>query len=215
MTNAEILSLMMARLGNRQATLMRAACLTELNIAIRELERESEKPWFLESVAEGTTVANQEYIEQPTDFLIETEEGTFELQNDTDGWVELSKLDRDAVRSVTANVDPAFPEVYYLWGKRIYFGPVPDLAYDYRFDYYKRTTPIVDNNAECTNDWLNEFLDLTVNKALIVVARDRIQSDRMTANFTAIFGVNYRDFQREVIARKEANRTRLLTNEES
>ncbi len=215
MTNAEILTLMMGRLGARQATAMRANCLIELNVAIRELERAPEKPWFLQDMAEDVTVADQGYIELPDDFLIETEEGTFELQHPDNGWTELFKLDRDAVRKETANVDPAFPEAYYLWGTRAYFGPVPDDAYNYRFDYYKRTEPIVDNNAECTNPWLNEFLNMTTNKALIVIARDRIQSDRMTLNFTTEFSKNYADFMREVIARNEANRTRLLTNEEN
>ncbi len=215
MINSAVFDLMMKRLGNRQAAPLRATCVTELNQAIKELERSTTKPWFLENSEEDVTVANTSYVDLPSDFLMETEEGTFELQHPSEGWVELLKVTREKARLEAKNALPAFPEAYYLWGNRIYFAPTPDIAYNYRFDYYSRTSVLADNSSEVTNSWITEFFDLTTYKAMIIIARDHIQSDRMTTNFMSSFNLAQDKFFREVEARKVANMTLLLTDEEN
>lgn len=215
MLNSEVLTTMMGRLGRRLATAMRSTCLSELTLAIQELERAPIKPWFLEETKTGTLVIDQDYIDLPTDFLMEIEEGTFEVRNTATGWQELTKVARDKLRSATANMASAFPKGYAIWGSKFYLGPTPDVAYSYRFDYYKRSNPIVDNSAECSNFWINEFFNYTTSKALIVIARDHIQSDRMAQNMQGMFNEAEKKFNIEITARKVANETMLLTDEES
>ena len=214
MINSEVLDTMQGRLGKRTSSGIRLDCLRELNLAIRELERGAEKPWFLESSTTGTLIAEQDYIDLPTNFLIEIEKGTFEIQNSDGKWVEMKKTSREKIREVTANVDPAFPEAYAIWGNRFILGPSPDAAYSYRFDDYVRTSPLVDNSTEVSNSWLTEFFDFTVYKALIVVARDHIQSDRVARNCEGAFERAKDAFMRECTARQVANETYLLTDEE-
>lgn len=215
MLNSAVIDTMLERLGKRRAPALRASCLSELNLAIRELERGAVKPWFLQELATGTLTANVDYLDQPLNFLIETEDGTFEVQHPDEGWKELTKVPFDKIRKETANEDAAFPEGYALWGSKFYFGPKPLLGYNYRFDYYKRTTAIADNNVECTNSWVNEFFDYTTSKALIVLARDHIQNDRMAGNMKDAFIRAENLFLKEVTAREVANETLLLTDEEN
>lgn len=215
MINTEVFDLMAGRLGRRQAPLIRQVCVTELNQAIRELERGPNKPWFLEDSAEDDLVANQGYIELPADFLMEIEEGTFELEHEADGWTELTKVARDVLRKNTANCDPAFPEAYSIWGKRFLLGPTPDQAYAYRFDYYKRTESVGDNSSTVTNDWLLEFFDYTTYFALIKVARDHLQNSAKQKEMTDAWLVAKDMYFREIEARKISNETLLLTNEEN
>lgn len=215
MLNSAIFDLMMKRLGNRQASLIRLACVTEINESIRNLERGPIKPWFLEDTVEDTMVAEQGYIDHPDDFLQEVEEGVFEILTTEDKWIEIPKVTRDKLRTETKNCDPAFPEAYAIWGNTFLLGPTPDLAYEYRFDYLKRTGDIEDNNSEATNPWVVEFSSLIIYDALVRVARDHIQSDRMATNFTLERKQAWDSFMREVEARRVTNETLLLTDEES
>lgn len=215
MTNAEVLDIMMGRLGKRTAPTLRITCLQELNLAIRELERGDVKPWFLEELSEGAFVANQSYITLPTDFLEETEEGTFEVVNSEGKWTELLKVSREKLREETANEAAALPEGYAIWGNKFLLGPKPDSAYSYQFDYYSRTDAIVDSNQAVSNDWLNEFFDYTTTAALIKVAGQHIQSMEMLTKFKAEQSRYYDQFLKAVNSRQQAGRTYLLTNEES
>jgi len=215
MTNAEVLDLMMGRLGGRQAPLMRAKVLMELNNSIRELERGDIKPWFLEAVEEAAMVIAQGYVLVPENFLIEVEDGTFEVENSEGDWTELTKVTREKLREETANEDDAIPEGYAIWGNRFLLGPAPDLAYNYRFDYYARTIPLVDSNAALTNSWLLEFFNYTTTEALIIVAGQHIQSSEMVMKLKAEQSKNRDQFLKEVVQREMARRTLLLTDEES
>jgi hypothetical protein len=215
MLNSQVLDLMLGRLGRRTAPNTRTFCLTELNIAIRELERGTVKPWFMEATATGNIDDEDDFITLPSDFVMEVEEGTFELQHPDNGWTELAKHTREKIRIETKNEDPAFPQAYAIWGNTFLLGPAPDQAYPYRFDYYARTTAIADNSTEASNSWINEFFDLTTSKALMVIARDHIQSDRMYQNQLGLFKNAWSQFLAEVEQRQMAGRTLLLTDEEN
>lgn len=215
MLNSVIFDTMMGRLGRRESPLLRGVCIAELGIAMRELERAPTKPWFLEGSAAGALVVNQGYIDLPADFLMEIEGGALEVQNSEGFWTDLVKVPRDRLRKETKNATPAIPEGYSIWGNRFLLGPAPDLAYNYRFDYFNRTTAVADNGSEATNPWITEFFDYVTYKALIVVVRDHIREQTMAGNFADAFKMAEDRFQREVEGRLIANETLLSTDEES
>jgi hypothetical protein len=173
------------------------------------------KPWFLEEIAEGALVTDQGYLTLPADFLEETEEGTFEVENSEGAWTELKKVSKEKLREETANEDPALPEGYAIWGNRFLLGPTPDSTYAYRFDYFSRTEAVLDNASAVTNEWLLEFFNYTTMATLIVVAGQHIQSDAMVVKFKAEQSRNYDQFLKAVTSRQVAGRTYLLTDEES
>lgn len=215
MTNAEAISLMMGRLGGRTASSLRATLLLELNNKIRELERGDVKPWFLEELAEDVMVSSQSYITLPTLFLEEVEDGTFEVRNSAGVWTELTKVTREKLREETANELPAIPEGYAIWGSKFLLGPTPDAAYSYRFDYYKRTTAVVDNSSAIDNSWLLEFFEYTSTETLAIVAGQHIQSAEVVQKISMNRSRLYDQFLKAVVQRESARRTLLLTDEES
>lgn len=215
MLNSEVLDILMGRLGRRDSSVLRSVCLQEMNVAIRELERGPVKPWFMETTLEGNLVAEQDYITLPSAFLMEVEEGTFEVENEEERWCDLVKVTREKIRKETRNVDPAFPEGYAIWGNRMLFGPTPDQDYAYRLDCYQRTSAMVDNGSEVTNSWLLEAFDYIAYKTLIVVVRDHIREQTAATNFADAFRFAKDAFEREVTARQMTNQTLLLTDEEN
>lgn len=215
MINSEVFDLMMKRLGNRTAPTLRAVCVQELNAKIQELEVGPYKPWFLESLATGNLVANQDYVTVPDDFLMEVEEGRMRVQNSEGCWKKIGKGTMEQLEDCFLNDTAAFPKGYALYGDRFYFGPGPAAAYAYRVQYFKKTTAVVDNNAAISNKWLVEFLNYTTLAALDVVARLHVQSDEVTRRIADDLKIAFDGFWRAVEARKHMNMDYLLDNVEN
>lgn len=215
MTNAEMLSLMMGRLGSRTAPALRANVLKELNEKIKELEVGPIKPWFMEDLASGSTVAGQNYINLPTDFLQEVDEGRVRLQNLEGVWFPLGKGTMEQLEDEFLNDEAAFPQGYALQGTRMYLGPAPDDVYAYRFQYFKKSTTILDNNTEVSNPWLVEFFNFTTLAALSTVARLHVQSMDIVTKLDAELKTAFDGFWRAVEARKHTNMDYMLGDEEN
>ncbi len=215
MLNSEVLDMMMKRLAGRTATVLRAQVLKELNTKIFELEQGAVLPGFLISDVESElTVANQEWIDVPTGFIREVEEGFFEIRNSEGAWLELKKVARDKQRKYFRKFGAAFPETYALFGNRFYFGYTPDAAYSLRFQCYLHTSEIADNNAEVTNPWLIEHFNFTVFSTLMVVASTIVQSDEMVRRFQPEFSKAADIYWRHIEATENTNLEQLMGDEE-
>jgi hypothetical protein len=215
MTNKELIDLMMARLGGRTAPALRSRLVIELNEKIRQLETGSILPWFMEDKFVGDTVANQDYVDLPADFVREVEEGRFKIKNTENKWGRLIKASYEDLEDETENYDAALPEGYALFGDKIYFGPVPDLAYSFKLPYFKRTGEVIDNTSAVTNSWLLEFHHYVTLATLKVVASMHIQSAEIMQKIDPELQTAYDIFWRTIEARKHTNMEYLLTNSEN
>lgn len=206
-TNAENITLTMQRLGSRSSPTLRTQVVIEMNKTIRELERGPTKPWFMESRLTGSLIANQDYIEQPAEFLQEVEEGVFRLYDPTSTqWKPLVKRDYDYIQRVSENCKPALPKAYALHGTRVYFGPTPDRAYQYRWEAMVRSSAVVDNAAESSNPWLVEFFDLVSLLTADKIARLHIRSQEIARDLAEPIAQARDHFWRECEARQQINR---------
>jgi hypothetical protein len=223
MLNSEVLDLMMARLGDRRAPLLRARLLIELNQKIRELEKGAVIPWFLETRYEGVTVIDQDSITVPTNFLREVEDGRFRVQNIGGAWKPLKKIPLERLERLAEGWDceeqippeNSIPLVYSLNGNRFYFAPTPDAVYPLRVQIYTRSTAIADTAVEVTNSWLLEYFNYTTLSALSIVANLHAQSMEVAQKIDKELKLAADSFWRDVEARQHVNMDYLLDNTEN
>lgn len=168
MTRDEAVIVMMRKLSFR--TGIEANCITALQTAQRQLESQSyllpngmriPYPSFLiETDSELTLVADQEYIDLPTDFLGEVEDMPPYMYNIDEKKVFLAKSSPGVLRE--AYPGSAEPVAYYQQDTRLYLAPAPDDAYLLYLSYYK-AEPLLTSNVE--NKWLEKAPDLIIGIA--------------------------------------------------
>lgn len=214
MQNAEFITNIMQRLGNRRSPELRANVVIELNEKIRQLDQGLSPPWFLETYSTGTTTAGVNYVNVPDGFVREVEEGRFKVQNSEGQWIPLFKMQIERLEDETENATSAFPEGYALFGSRFYLGPTPDAVYAYKIPCIIRTSPIVDNTQEATNPWILNFFNYISLETVDIVARTHIQSSEIPGKIADQLSQARVDFWRIVEARKHVNMDYLLDNEE-
>lgn len=217
MTNAEALTLMMARLAGRSAVTTRALVVQELNEKIRQLEQGPVKPWFLETLVTGTMTTGQNFIDLPSAFLEEYEEGAFRVQNLEGVWSDPDpqKVPIETLEAETDGLDPAIPEGYSLFGDKFYLGPTPDQDYPYKLKCYQRTDAVVDDTASLTNPWLLHFFNFITLATGHVVALTHLQSVEIAAKLKPELDGAYDQFWRAVESRKHVNADYRLGNSEN
>lgn len=215
-TNTEALD-ELCGLVNRTATETRARLLKRLNQTIRGLERGPVKPWFLETEVSGSPVlvASQGYIDLPTDFLEEYEDGAFRIQDTVEGaWTDPDKVEVEQLETGGDDLSAALPTGYAIYGDKILLRAVPDLAYPYKFKYYGRTDPIVEDTDDITNKWLLEFYDLVLYQTAVYAASSFLRAPEIVRDLAPILKMEKDNFLRAVESRKHANMDYLLGNRE-
>lgn len=176
MTRDEIITLALTRLGNRQgeAALITSAE-TEVILSQNRLEQMPELPWFLETEADLTTVAEQDYVTLPAEFIRFLSEDHSDIRLvEADGTKHfLEYWDLDQIIRRYGDSEPARPLVCTLVGSRLYLGPTPDLStYHIKFYHYAKE-PALSTNI--SNQWTTEAPDLIAShlgKTLARYARD-------------------------------------------
>ena len=120
MTNAELLDLMLLRLGANRNPNVRKSCLNELNAVLKQLEAESFQPWFLEHTFNSMLLVGADQVELPNDFIIEWEEGQLTLTD-----VDLVIYPEKRVKEQLPRYEwRNRPVAYALFGNRLVFpGP--------------------------------------------------------------------------------------------
>lgn len=180
-TNAQVLDVMMKRLGNRQSPVVRASAVWELNRAIDQLETGAILPWFLEKEHQFQTVVGEPRYDLPADFLREYEEGALSFYYQGSLLLRTSKVAKEDL-----DYSSAEPTVgYSLFGGKILIAPKPDVVYDCVWEYYASSSEVVDNAQAVANVWLIYAYNWVTNAALEQIAAFHLQAPDMASGFAA------------------------------
>src|SRR5580765_4952032 len=145
----------MDRLGRRKSTDLRENVVTELNILKATLELGATLPWWLENgdTLGNLTVGTSGFL-LPTNYIREAEGSAVRLLDPDDLVTETypAKMDFEVVQRQTINGIYDLPQIYAIFGGKIFFAPIPNKTYGVASPGYLRTDDIVDN-ANTTEGW--------------------------------------------------------------
>src|SRR5688572_11903717 len=159
------------RLGQR--TGLENRVISELQLAQIREEEKPELPWFLLKNSTGlATVANQQTLGMPADFLMEYEDGAFWIE-DTDGertFLVKGDYGTFSVDECLIDADNPVrrPTNYSLVFNTVYFFPTPTAVYPLQLTYYGADALLTTNIA---NAWLSWAPELLISSAGIAMAR--------------------------------------------
>lgn len=189
----------------------------EITRAIQRAQFTLEKPgrtlpWFL--VKENqllSTVANQDYVDLPDDFIKEVDYSP--LRYSYDGSISpnvkyLVKGNDKSIRAYFTNesgiVISGGPDQYILLKDTIRIYPTPDLVYSLYWDYYGKADELTTGGDE--NAWLDNNPDILIGLAGFYVAQRKRDQGAVS-----LFQGQYNNGQRQLISDNEerdlANRT--------
>jgi|SRR5687768_738546 len=205
MTRDEAIALLKYRLGNR--TDLDARILLEMVYA-QEYKLEGTGaflPWFLETeLATITTIAGEERILLPDDFLGEVEDQALWLYDEDSAtpWTELRKNDYDYLR--VKYPATGLPKQYALLGDYFALFPVPDDSYTIKMRYYAKDDSLASDNIE--NKWLKHAGDLLIAETGLIMAGHIFNTD-LQAQFEKDASVARQRLYTKHEARRHSNRT--------
>lgn len=205
MTRDEFVTLLQARLGNR--TDLADMIILEMQFAQSTILEGTGAftPWFLATEMTNTnTVAGEERVELPTDFLAEIEEQSLWLYDVTSDspYTELHKRGYDT--SLLRYQTQAIPRQYSIEGNYLLLRPIPDVEYNIRWRYYAKE-PVLSTNIE--NKWLIEASDLFLAEVGNIMAGVHLQNDKLAMAFQQAAGIARQRLYTFHEARKHVNRT--------
>lgn len=214
MTGADAVALLAGRMGQR--TGLTAMILSELNAAQElKLERADFYPWFLEKDKQDlVTVAQQEYVDLPSDFLALDEEFGALYYNDATGsvdpWVPVARDQYVNFKESARN--PALlpsstivvPEKFDILGTRLYLRPIPMTGLTLRMIYMAKQTAVA--NDTNTNLWLTHAHDWLLGEAGVMLAGFQTQNPELGGLFATMATAGKQRVQNETTARREAAR---------
>lgn len=179
MTGAQALNLLMARLGNRTNTTLRANCLLEMNLVqSATLEGGPLLPWFL--ITTDATLALSVGVREltlPTNFLRELDEGgRIEIKNSDLEWKTMTKGEyQELLVHWEEETTSELPLDYALLGTQIAVFPLPEVASPIRMRYLGTGATIADDAVETV--WLKYAADLVIAETGIIVASKHVRED--------------------------------------
>lgn len=212
--------LLMARLGKRRDTTLKDSIIGEM-VFVQEtlLEGNATLLWFLlSSTTTVVTVADDESITLPSDFLQEWESGGLYIQN-TDGTEkELIRDDWDIIKSeanvVGSNLSgTAKPTHYDLAGDSILLRAIPDAVYSIKFRFYARQTSLTGvygDAANIENNWLKHASDWLIAETGVIIAGQYLQSSKMVGVFQTQAQTALDRLIKKNTAFEESNKTRRM-----
>jgi len=218
MTRDSIVDIILQRLGKSNDTTLRDEIINEM-VFVQEhiLEQGTLKPlWLVSEVTTTTTVADDERLQLPTDFLQEWEEGTLYLYDSTadDPWIELDKDDWDSIKA--ANTEAGKPVAYDIAGDYFLLSPTPDDTYTIKMRYYAKDTSLAGtygDAANIENNWLKYAGDWFLGEVGAIIAAQYQQSDQQAAVFYNQAAKGKDRVWRNDIANREANKDRTMGDE--
>lgn len=179
MTGAQILDLLMSRLGGRTATDLRALLLIELNLAQSvTFEQGSFLPWFLDTMGTVTVTAGDRSSDMPVDFLREMDENPLVEILDSDGnYQPMTKGDYEEIRAHWGDdATGTLPQDYALLGNTMQLFPKPTVSTTIRI-WYKASQPAIADAATETSAWLVHASDLLLGDVGVIAATTHIRDD--------------------------------------
>ncbi len=188
---------------------------TEIVEALQDAQTDLEKaetlPWILQSeISSINTVADEERIKLPSDFLREWEDDPLWYFNgsaseDADVWNELDKGTDLGVLRRTYPGEGA-PKAYHLDVSYVRAFPTPDAIYTLKMIYYKKAT-LLTSNVE--NVWLEHFPWLMIGKAGVAIA-SAIKDKEALVIFAALEQLHNRTMINDTEARKHTNKRYIM-----
>jgi hypothetical protein len=203
------LDLIMARLGGRSNATLRANALIEMQLAQDFFTQKMPfMPWFLQidyTDAAFLTVAAQEYVALPSDFLrLDDDWGALYYKNEeraeVDQWQAIRKSTYSLFKDKYFDGESQDPSLFDIVGQRLYMRPIPASARELRMLYYKKDTSPTDTAA--TNLWLTYAPNWLIGEAGSVIAGLHVK-DMEAAEFFAVLAKQAKDFlATETVARR-------------
>lgn len=216
-TGANFITVLQERLGKR-TDLTSAIILIEAEI-VREtiLEAADFYPWFLQSEdATLVTVASQEFLSKPTNFLgIDQENDWCSLAyNDTtdttaDPWIPIEVYDWNLVKAKYKDAVIGPPEFAAYVNDLIYVRPIPDAVYTLRQRYYA-SDPTIFPSDGTTNLWLTHATDWVIGEVGYVLASQYIRDAEVIKTFDALRASGKARVYKKHIALQEAAKSRSM-----
>jgi hypothetical protein len=189
MTGAQLLDMVMQRLGNRTDVTLRAALAAEMAAAQEfVLEQMDFVPWFLDSTVAGTATLQTESVDLPTGFLGFDEEIGYIAYDDPtkaglpDTYTKLLRGDADRVRTYYSGYAYSPPKAYWIVGMKVYLRPIPDIDYTLQFRCSIRDVAPTDTGT--TNLWLTHAAMLLLAETGRVGASLYLQNPELAVSFT-------------------------------
>jgi hypothetical protein len=204
MNNTEVLDWMLERLGGRR-NFSRSTLLLELNAKIKEFERGSFLPWFLEGLWETTISTGTSSLALPTDFLQEVENGALELVAATGRFVYPKKRPFEAMQLIRQNFpEGGVPSYYSVWGGQLHVAPTPLSDYALTLPYFKKTPEVTDAAVDATS-WLAEATNFISYSTLADVSANELKDDSSASKFRTLAAEAYARLYRYNEARQHTN----------
>ena len=170
--------LLMNRLGARTSSTLRDKIISEM-VFVQEntLEGGDFLPWFLITNDDTlVSVASQEYINLPSDFIREWEDGGFWVNDSTDTvnpWKQLVRDDYDIIKKKSPPTTEDAPARYDRDGSRLLLRPIPDRVYSFDLWYYQQDSSLAgtygDAGASEENGWLQHASDWMLGEVGLLV----------------------------------------------
>jgi len=201
-------ALIKGRLGNLSSTVLDAHIVSEMNAAQEKLEAGDFKPWFLLSErSTAISIASEERLPVPTDFILEWEEGCLSWKEQTaTKYTLLVKEDYDFL--VGRYSVAGSPKGYALANDNFLIVPTPIAVYDWRMRYYakqaKNLLPADENN------WLKEASDWLIAETGLILANNYVRDKVAAQGFLAMRTEAKARLRDHDVARLEANRERMM-----
>ena len=212
-TNAEFYDLVMGRLGrSTDNVILRPSAPKELVRVLQNLDNSPLHPWFLETRGTLATVAGEEAVALPTDFLDLREDSRVWVQNSEGAWKVVTRGHTEDLRSKYINAEGGLPKGYDLLGSEMLLGPVPDEIYTLRFLYYKKTTAPADNSNQATNEWIVNAEDLVSLLLAARLARWHLRNRELADDLRAEAKIVRRDLYHQNESRKHTDMDYAITD---
>lgn len=185
MLRDDAVALIRTRCSNRATdVLLEQTIVAELKMAQTELESALVLPWFLLTEIEtAETIAHDERLKIPSDFIREPEEETslwyYKVSDEGDPWKELDKDAYDKLK-VKYSAQEGEPKAYALVGSYFRLKPTPDAIYPIKMIYYGRDVPLATN---IENKWMKQCPDLMIAKAGLIIASQIVKDADAATGF--------------------------------
>ena len=205
------LDLLLQRLGNRSGATLRASCLSEMALAQEEFEEGLFLPWFLLSEdLTATITVDERRVSVPATFIREAEESGLWVVDDDGNKKELIKKSFDElVIQHTLEGEATTPLNYSLDGEYFNLFPLPTAARTLFMKAYLRQAAPTDAVGS-ENKWFKHAAGLMIAAAGEVVARDHLQSPKLSLGFSTKKAEQWLRLERHSTAREEANMSRTM-----
>lgn len=187
-SNSAYVDLLMARLGSRVGTTLRARCVDELNVQKDVLEAGSFLPWFLETTTSLSIPAGTSERALPTGFLREIESRRMVLTDDATGvqyWLRKRRPEQLQYWGMN-QTEPEIPRRYTITGEALVLWPAADTNYTLTFPYMAKSSAILDDGS--LNVWFQHAPDYLIGMAGSTLAQFHIRNPELVRSFLELSG---------------------------